>query len=534
MPTEETLRQLEVAKDAADRLEAAMDEAEFHIRRGDEALTELRAALAAAEQAEIADVPPPPQISFPGQSIPRHPRIREFDTAGAVRVSPADGPLQTVVARNSGARFFLLEPGDYRLDDVRCLKGHYFLGREGAERTRLLGTGYCFRAKDANAEDVTIGGFTIQGFCANSGNALAAAVSPRWSDTLFRTSEPDWYGGQPSGWVLHDSILLDNGPNGFSMGDNGAAIRVIAMGHTKTGIGIDRIRGGGLLDGCVLQGNSLAPATGELADGADCKAVFVNGMAGVTEVESGPFPAPAVFRVVRSIFRAKDPRNGRGGKGGLWFDLDSQLIEVDESEFHDYEHFGLAFEVCTGAKVTRSLFRNCMGYGRSLGDDFVAGGLTFRETCWARAEGNRFEGCAVPIVVGLSNRTSDLLRPPNRPWDVSYAWRGAPWQNDPAQRREWIDPNYRSANAIGTMSNLATAEIDIVGNYVDSGRVMINAGSIKGGQDPQHAMRALLPTVRFRGGTYGPGVRFDQLERQGMTLAQWQEMGRSTGWQRDQ
>lgn len=523
------------ANAARDALTAAMG-----ARDGVAALTD-RVLAAEARLLELVDGlpdagpdPDPPVVTFPGQRAPRHPRIREFDTAGAVRVDDPNVPLQTVVARNPGAKFFLVSPGDWRVDDVRCLKGHYFLGREGAERTRLLGSGYCFRAKDPTCDDVTIGGFTIQGFCAGSTNALAAAVSPRWSDTLFRTSEQDWYGGQPSGWVLHDAVLLDNGPNGFSMGDNGAAIRVLASGHTKTGIGLDRVRGGGLIDGCTLQGNSLAPATGELADGGDFKGVFVNGTAGLTEVESGPFLPPAVFRVAASVFRAKDPRNGKGGKGGPWFDLDSQLIEVDGCEFHGYEHFGLAFEICTGASVTRSLFRNCVGYGRALGDDFVAGALTIRETCWARAAENRFEGCAVPIVVGLSNRTSDLLRPPKRPWDVSYAWRGDPWANDPAQRREWIDPEYRRANLVGAMSNLATAEVDIERNQVDSGRVMINAGSIKGGQDPQAAMRALLPTVRFRGNTYGVGVRFDELERQGMTLAQWQERGRSTGWQRDQ
>jgi len=65
MPTEETMRQLEAAEEAAGRLESELDSAELYLRRADDTFTELRAALSAAKAAEIADVPLPPDPPQP-------------------------------------------------------------------------------------------------------------------------------------------------------------------------------------------------------------------------------------------------------------------------------------------------------------------------------------------------------------------------------------------------------------------------------------------------------------------------------------
>ena len=326
--------------------------------------------------------------------------------------------------------------------------------------------------------------------------------------------------------MLHDSILLGRGkaPNGFSMGNNGAMIRSRAEGFTKTGVGVDRIGGGGLIDGCLLTGNGLDPALGAYSDGADAKLVFPNGYDGVTQVEpAAKVPPRAEFLVRDTIFRAV-VAGTEGGRRGLWFDLDGQQARVSGCEFHGYLHAGLVFELCTSVVVEDSLFQDCGGFGRPLGDDFVAGAITFGETCHGVARRNRFVRCGVNIAIRESNRTIDMLRPTQRQYDINYAWRA-----NQSIGRYWISDDYRNPNPVGTMSNLATGEIDVYENTADTGRILINAGSIKNGQDPQAAMRVLARTLRFARNQWGPNVRVDELDRSGMDPATWKAWGAAQG-----
>jgi hypothetical protein len=323
---------------------------------------------------------------------------------------------------------------------------------------------------------------------------------------------------------------LGSCPNGFSFGNNGAAVNVTATGYTRTGFGLDRVTGGGLIDGCRLWGNATNPATGQFADGADTKMVFPNAGKGVTDVEPDlHVAAPAEFLVTRTVFNGVTPDGKPGSPIGFWVDLDGHLVRVTACEFHGYQWAGVVFELASQVVVEDSLFKGCGGYGASFNEDFVLGALTFAETCHGVARRNRFEGCRVPVVVRQSNRTVDMARAPQRKYDVNYGWRGAPWPGD--VNRPWIDPNYQAANTATGMSNLAAAEIDIENNIVDGGRVVVNAGTVRGGHDVQAAARALLPSIRFRRNVYGAAVRFDELDRTGMTLTQWRAL---PGRQRDQ
>lgn len=545
MTTEETLRQLEAAmaaqleartalEKAGPTLIGAMQEAALLVDDAMLALSRVEGAIVAAEKAERDDGPPPPPPPgpvLPGQQAPRHPRIREFNVSGAVRIAPDMEPVEVIVGRHGPDTSFLVEPGDYKISDVRPLRGMTILSRGGAARTRFYGEGggYGIRAPNPHQHDVTIGGFTFEGFAEHPWNALPAMVSPRWADTLFRTNEPDWYGGQCTGWVLHDSVLKGNyrAVNGFSMGNNGAMIRCQANGFTKTAFGVDRVSGGGLVDSCQFTGNGVDAATGAYANGADGKLVFVNGYEGMYQVEPPELlPDRAEFLVTNSVFRAKD-ENGKGSEIGLWGDLDTQLLRAAKNEFHGYGYGGLVFELSSLVIAEDNLFQDCAGYGQSLGEDFIIGALTFGETCWGIARRNRFVRCGVPLVVRCSNRTYDMLRPTERPYDINYAW-----QQNEAARRYWISNNYRAVNPKGTKSNLATAEIDIENNDFDGGRVVINAGSLRNGQDVQTAMRSLLGTIRFRGNTWGPGMRFSELERFNLTYDAWTTWGQERGYAR--
>lgn len=235
------------------------------------------------------------------------------------------------------------------------------------------------------------------------------------------------------------------------------------------------------------------------------KSVFGNAGRGVADVEPGAYILPPEeFLFVDTVFSGRTPDGKKGSPLGAWVDLDGHQYRFSRCEFSGYEWSGLVFELSSQVTVEDSLFQDCGGYGKSTGQDFVMGALTFGETCWGVARRNRFVRCGVPIMVRQSNRTKELANPP---------WRGP-----------WISPEWRGPNAAAGMSNVATGELDFEGNTVDGGRVVINAGSVKGGHDPLAAMRAALPSIRFRSNSYGPGVRFDELDRTGMTFTEWRAL----------
>lgn len=509
------------------------------------ALEEIDASLAALAAAleTPPDPPPPPPPPPPAPANPfawqgstRHERVPQFNLSGAVSLNPSmDGVSE--VERYPADQCFILEPGEYRWQDVRWKARQHFLSREGPTRTIFNGAGlsYAFRAKTPDANGAAIGGITLRDYgLGRTDNALFGAISPRIADTLFRTpsTSDDWYGGQATGTVAYDCVFERNGTNGYSLGNRGAAIRCKASGHFKTGIGTDRTTGG-LIDSCELTGNALNPATGQFSDGGDLKSTWLNGGKGLSDVEPAQFtPAVEEFVLRNTIFRAKDPVTGKGSPIGAWFDLDGHQIRVSGCQFLGYEWTGLVFELCTNVIAEDNLFKDCRGYGAAVGEDFVLGALTIRETCWAIARRNRFENCNVAFIAGMSNRTIDMLRAPQRKYDVNYAWRGAPFPGDVL--RPWIDPAVTSVNPISAMSNLASGEVEFAENNVDRGRIVLHGGSIRNGVDPQAAMRGLLNTYRFRGNTYGSAVRFEELNSGQLTLDQWRALGRTTGRLRDQ
>lgn len=452
-----------------------------------------------------------------GTSIPP-PTIPTFNTSSAIQITPSTANVAALVASYPAGTHFTLTSGTFtNISDIRPKSNMHFRGQGASTILEGSGKAYCFRAGPLGTSDgVTIGNMFIRNYGLNTSRAEYGAIQAQPTDTVGNVYDY----GCANLWFIYDVTLEKNSSNGIRISDNCTVYRCTAYGHTVTGIGGDR-NVGGLIHSCTLEANALNPATGGASNGANIKLTWLNG----TDGRSAVLPPAALrpvahFTIANCTFSAT--RSGIPGSCqiGFWTDLDSKDVEVADCTLSGHSSTSVFFETCNNLVVRRCVISNSNGYGPAYGADFSNAALACGESTNVVFEDNTLINCDYALMNRMSNRTSDLISPNNSGF-LNVAWPTAS-----GGVRYWI--TYGTPAPIPgpfDRSNVWTGNVTFQRNtLVGCSKVVVNEGSIGGGQNPQGSTD--LSSIRFVSNDYAqsPGIQFYHLSNTSMGLAAWQAL----------
>lgn len=471
-----------------------------------------------SEESTTISVVVQPTAVTSGGSVPP-PTIPTFTAAGAVQITPSTNNVSALVAGSPDGTFFELTAGTFsNISDVRPRNNQHFKG-QGPGLTILEGTGknYAFRAGNLGSSDgVVIGNMKLQNYGNGTSRAEYGAVQAQPTDTV---------GGQftygvANNWFLYDLELSKNSSNGIRISDNCTVYRCTAYGHTVTGIGGDRNRGG-LIHSCTLEANGLNPATGANQNGANAKFTWINSAEGYTEVVPLAAQRPKAQMVIANCtFNAT--RSGIVGTCdiGLWWDLDVQNTRVYDSTFNGHTTTSIFWEGSNDGLAQGNTINNSDGFGPAYDGNFSNAGICCGESTNITFRNNTVIDCTYAMMNRMSNRTSDWVNNLNSSF-VNFAW-----PPGSGGVRYWITLGTPSpVPGVTDRSNVWTGNNVYEGNtLINCGRVVVNEGTDTAGQTVHGTTD--LNSIDFINNDYSgsPGIQFYHLSNTGISLAQWQAL----------
>jgi hypothetical protein len=204
----------------------------------------------------------------------------------------------------------------------------------------------------------------------------------------------------------------------------------------------------------------------------------------------------------------------------MWFDLDSKDTEVVDCTFNNHSSTSIFWETGNNGLARRNTVVNSDGYGPAFNADFSNAAIACGESTNITIEDNVIIGCDYALMNRMSNRTSDLANSNNGNF-VNVAW-----PTSLGGVRYWIDygtpapiPSPTARSNIWTGQNLYQRN-----TLINSNRVVINEGTVGGGQNPQGSTD--LSSIHFIDNDYSqsPGIQFYNVSNTGIGLAAWQAL----------
>lgn len=429
------------------------------------------------------------------ESIPA-PTIPAF--SADVTLSTLSADIAAAVAAQPPGTHFQLVAGTYtNASDIRPKTGMHFRGpASGVAVFEGTGKNYCFRAIDAtgSSDDVTwsgpVGSIKIQNYGNDTTRAEYGAIQAQPTDTVGGV----FTYGCANNWFVQGVEFSRNSSNGLRISDNCTVYQCTSYGHTVTGIGGDR-NVGGLIHSCVLGANGLDPDTGSGSNGANIKITWHNGAEGRTSIVS-VVRAKAQLTVANCTFTGTYAGVTGDTEIGLWFDLDSQDVEIWDCSFTNHPWCGILIEGCNDVLVKRGTITNSDGYGAANGEDFVAGALTIAEANNVVVDGLTIVDSVRAVIVRQSNRSSDWYKSDGSDF-VNYAWAAGP--------RYWITNTQTPRPGVGSRSTMWTGNVTCKNMVLTNcDKVQLSEGTNTGGANAMTTSGSLPLSLLF----FGPGNNY--------------------------